>query len=155
MIKEYWFQLATREKQTIMIGGFFAFLFLFYFLIWSPFTSKVENLKNTASSNAVLLKEMQEIDQKINFLQKNSISTHGSSLSILQNAIQQSSVAKNLTDMQQKEKDSVQLYFKEVDFDQLITWLINNSSEGWTISEFSTTKTSKPGMVSARFQLRL
>lgn len=157
MIKERWLQLSEREKQTVAVGVFFLILFSLYYFIWSPLSTKVVDLKKSANDNVILLHWMQETDQKINSLQKNY--SHNKvtspSLSILQNAIQQSDIAKNLSDMQQKDKDIVQLHFKEVSFDKLMTWLINHSSEGWTISEFSITKSSKPGMVSAIFQLRL
>jgi type II secretory pathway component PulM len=159
MIKEKWLDLSMREKQTVSIGAFFLIFFLVYYFLWSPMTTKVDNLKNQVEQNKKLLIWMRDAHQKIQFLEKNHTPSHakttGSLLSILQNAIQQSDIEKNLSGMQQKEQNSVQLTFKEVDFDQLMTWLIKNSSEGWTISEFSITKTSNPGMVSAVFQLRL
>lgn len=155
MIKERWLQLSIREQQTVKIGGIFLILLMMYFAVWSPLTTSVTDLKIAANENTALLHWMEDTDQKIELLQKNSSTNHArASLSMIQQTIQHSDISNNLSDMQQKERDSVQLVFKEVNFDQLMTWLIDHSSEGWIISEFSITKTSKPGMVSARFQLR-
>lgn len=152
-------QLSLREKQTVTIGVVCVLFFLFYSLLWAPFTTKVDTLRESVKRNDALLSFMQSTDQQIQNLSKNNMKTpaksRGSSLSVLQNNIHQSEIATQLSDMQQKDHDAVQLNFKEVDFDKLMSWLMTNTSEGWMISEFTVTKSSKAGMVSAVIALKL
>lgn len=157
-MKEWWTNLALREKQIVFFGGIFCFLLFFYILIWLPFTNHISNLRHKIQQNHKLLTWMQEASQQIFKLEKNS--THEkisatSILSLLQNEISKSPFAKHITKLRQADSSSVQFSLQKIDFDALITWLILLSkNDGLIVAVISLTPADKAGLVSGEITLR-
>lgn len=155
-MKEWWNNLLLRDKQFVFLGSVIITIFLIYLIIWSPLNNRVATLRNNVQHNKNLLVWMQAADKQIqayaNIPQANK--NAASLLSIVQNEINQSALSKDLTQLHQVENDSVQLSFRDVDFDRLITWL----TQLWlqhniTVTHASIKKTDAQGIVSAEIIL--
>lgn len=159
-MKEWWDNLSLRDKQMFSLGVIVVVLFLIYLLIWSPLNNKVNSLRTTLQHNQNLLAWMQSAEKQIqlyeNTATKNSTEQNTVSLlTIVQNEINQSGIAKDLAQLHQAENDSVQITFQHVDFDALITWLTQLwQQHDITISQASVKKTDAQGVVSAEIILK-
>lgn len=158
-MKEWWNNLALREKQLVSIGGIFLVLFLIYFFLWSPLNQKVASLRSQIRQNQDLLAWMKDTDKEIQSLEKTSAPkpnrSGGSLLSLVQKQVEHSSLSGSLSQLHQVESDSVQLTFKKVDFDKLIAWLIEvTQQEGLVITQLTVTPSGTPGIVGADLILK-
>lgn len=157
-MKQWWLGLSLREKQTLILGGAAVAIFIFYAFIWSPLDNKVMTMRTQIQQNQKLLAWMQAADKKLtNMSEQITISQNstGSLLSTTQKEINDSSLAKQLTQLRQTESDAVQLSFKQVDFDNLITWLTHSSrQQGFKIAQLTIAPSEAPGIVSAELQLQ-
>lgn len=167
-MKEYWQKfkewhagLELRERRAVNIGGAALVFAIFYFGIWSPFLNRVDNLRTRITGDQKTLAWMQEADQKIKQLSgTTSVSdrqmTPVTLLAFLQTQVNQAGMRDALKEMKQAANDSIQMQFKNVSFDQLITLLmtvLKNSHV--TVTQFSATAEKTPGMVNADILLGL
>lgn len=159
-MNEWWNNLALREKQTVSIGAIVVLFGLIYFLLWSPLSSTVSNLRVQIKRNQELLSWMKGADTRIETQQHsaNKVPVNkqtGSLLSVVQNQINRTQLVSVMTQLHQIDSDSVQLAFQKVDFDKLIVWLTQLSQQqNLTITQMSVTPTDAPGMVTAEFILK-
>lgn len=158
-MKEWWLNLSLREKQTVSIGAIALLILLIYAFIWSPLDGNVSAMRKQIQRNEELLAWMQATDKQIqaleNHTQKSTSHSSGSLLSMVQNQINESPLATQLSQLRQSESDSVQLSFKQVDFDKLITWLTESlHSGGIVVSQITVTPSESPGIVSAELILK-
>ena len=153
-MKEWWNNLALREKQTLSVGIFFLSLFLIYILLWSPLNTKVMSLRSHIQQNQELLTWMDAADKRIQVLEKTAQTKPaarptGSLLSVIQKQINRTPLVTALTQLHQVDNESVQLTFEKVNFDQLITWLTGISQQGLLTTQLSITPGTTLGVVSA------
>ena len=167
-MKEYWVKfkvwhagLETRERRMANIGGAAIVFAIFYFGIWSPFLTRVSDLRSRITSEQKMLAWMKSADEKISQLATESSGARQSAtpvamLALLQNQVNQAGLKDALTSMKQADNDSIQLQFKSVSFDQLMKLLIGVlKSSHVTIKQFSAVGENTPGMVSADVMLAL
>lgn len=151
--------LNLREKQIISLGLFILIIALIYFLLWSPLDSAVTALRTQIRSDQGLLTWMQNADQQIRSLEKIETvapsSSQRSLLGILQNAINETPLAKNVKQLHQMDVDSVQMVFENVNFDELMTWLIHmTKQENLMITQMIITPMNRSGLVHADLILK-
>lgn len=159
-MKEWWINLSLREKQTVSIGGFFVILFLIYLVLWSPLNNKVESLRTKIQRDQKLLVWMQDTNRRVQQIEKNQqtkkiAATDVSLLTIVQRQLNKTPLVSSLEQLRQADNDSVQLSFKNVDFDKLAAWLIQLwQQEGLVVSQINVTPSGSPGMVGAELVLK-
>jgi len=154
-----WETLSLRDKRRVAGGCAAATVTILYLFIWSPITHKIDTLQIEIEQNKKLLTWMQSADTKIQFLEKQlkpaSASSSKSLLSLIQSEISQTTFAKNLTGLQQTDKNAVQFNLKNVVFDNVMTWLIQLwKQHGIQITQMSTTPTGESGIVTIEIALR-
>lgn len=157
---QHWSNLAPREKYSVIGGSVVASLILLYTLIWSPITSQIITLREQIPREQKTLAWMKEADKQIELLKKDKISSGNKSLSLrlntVQEKIQHSPMGKNLTQLTQLNTDEIHCTFNNVDFDKLVTWLIDFSQqENISIEQASVHRTNAPGIVQAEFVVRV
>lgn len=158
-MKQWWQELSLREKQSVSVGSIAIAIFIIYSWIWSPLDHKITSMRTQIEQNQKLLAWMQAADKQLANSAKqiqstSTTSTSKSLLSIAQNQIKQSSLSNQSYQLRQAESDSVQLSFKQVDFDKLITWLSDASrQQTLMISQLTVAPSDTPGIVSAELQL--
>lgn len=153
-----WQQFTAREKQIVTIGSIVLIMVLLYWLMWSPLTSKVTDLRVQLQHNQSLLAYMQAVDKQLaeshsSKLAKNSM-MNVSFLNTLQRTIKQPPLAAYPAEIKQTDSDSVELHFQEVSFDDLIQWLTSEVQQyHWIIKQVTITHGASLGMVSATLLL--
>ncbi len=157
-MKEWWFNLSLREKQTVSLGGAAVLIGILYLLIWSPLHSSVTGFRDQIEHNQNLLSWMQTADEKIQAAEKmgQKPATHStaSRLTTVQNELKKSPIANNITQLVQADNDSVKLNFQKVDFDLLMIWLTELwQQQGLIVTQLTTKSAGSPGIVEAEFIL--
>lgn len=153
-MKDWWLNLALREKQTVAAGSLVVILFLLYEIVWSPLVTANENLRVRILHNQETLTAMQNTDQLIQHMIKESKEKHNqpttSLLGIIQTEMTKSVFASHVTQLRQAENDSVQFNLRNVDFDQLIVFLTSLwKKNGFIVSQMTAVPMDAPGAVSA------
>ncbi len=153
-MKQWWLGLAQREKQIVTLGGIAVILFMIYTCIWLPLDHKITAMRAEIVQNQKLYTWMEAADRQLKTAQAPTAHSSASALSLTQNLIKQSSFANQLSQLRQAENDAVLLSFKQVNFDELITWLNDASrQQGLAVTQFTVAASTTPGIVSAEIQL--
>lgn len=157
--REKWSLLSLREKQVISVGSIFVLCFFFYELIWSPLFTYNEHLRTRLSSQQKTLAAMQTTDAAIKQLKHTNakkIANPIDLLAILQHKIDAAGLSQNLIHMKQASRNTIEMQFQKVVFDELIKLLIATTrEEGVSISQLAITSENMQGIVNANVVLKL
>lgn len=157
-MRDWWLNLSLREKQVTALGSIAVIFLLLYALIWAPLSYGVDSLREKISHNANLLSFMRETDNEIQTLERQGNLAHSSNTSLLstvQSDINNTSFARNITQLQEVENNTVQLKLQKVGFDALMKWLIALCRQHrLVISQMNITLGTDPGIVNAELKLQ-
>lgn len=159
--QEWWSRLSLQEKRTVSIGGSLVTLFLLYALIWSPALDAVAKTRKRIKSDEHTLSWMREADIKIKALENQQASaaqavTPVDLMSILQKQINQNTLGQSLKEMKQAGSDTVQLSFKQVSFDKVVSFLIATMKQyRFSVEQMSAIAGVQPGIVDMELMLKL
>lgn len=159
-MKEWWLNLALREKQIVAAGSIVIILFLLYEIIWSPLVSLNDNLRTRIQHNRTTLSAMQNADQLIQHIQKTSKEKHqqpnGSLLGTLQTELNKSEFASHVLQLRQAENESVQFGLHNINFDQFLIFLTALwKTHNIIVSQITVTPTGAPGEVTVDIVMKL
>jgi general secretion pathway protein M len=152
-IKEWYEQLAIREKRAVTFGGIALGIFLIYAVIWSPLNTSAQNARVHLAEKQKTLRWMQAADQQIQaasgaVLQQNKIDTPVALLSFLQEKINKAGLSSYLSNLKQTNTDAISLSFQKIGFDKLMQFMINMLKEQpMTVTALSVTPSDTLGMV--------
>lgn len=157
-MNDWWLNLPLRDKRMLLMGSIVVILFLLYEIIWSPLATTNENLRLRIQHNRDTLQYMQNADQRIQQLLKESKEknnkTSGSVLGTMQTEINNSEFASHVAQLRQAENDSVQFNLRKVNFDQLLIFLTSVWKKyHYIVSQISVVPTGVPGEVTADITL--
>lgn len=158
-MKSKWQQLALREKQMLVLGGIVMILAMFYGFIWAPLANKVSSLRADVQHNQQLLSFMQAASKKIQSFSganRDALNnpSHASLLSGVQQQLHQPPLSQYPVLLKQADSDSVEVSFKQVNFDLLMTWLIRVSEQNhWVVKQMTITQSTALGVVATTFIL--
>jgi len=158
-MKDWWLNLALREKQMILAGSFVVMVFLLYEIIWSPLVNANNHLRDRIQQSQHTLRSMQNADQLIQHLLKESQEkrngTTQSILGVMQTEINHSQFASHVTALTQAENDSVQFNLRKIDFDQFLIFLTAVwKKHGFVVSQITVMPTGTPGEVSVNVLMK-
>ena len=143
--------LSERERLIIFYGGIVAAIVLFYFLIWTPLSTKNEQLIDSNTQTRELIDWMQ--NAKVQLIQlhqksKTKSSTNVSLLSAIEQSIKRDRLETTSPDIKQLDNNRVSVSFAEVDYPMVMRWIEDVQSTSLSkIEKVSIQKTTKPGVV--------
>jgi type II secretory pathway component PulM len=157
-MKEWWVNLALREKQIIALGTVLVLIFIVYEFVFAALSDANQNLRAGIQKNQSMLAWMNATDKRIqaaaNNHQAHVAVTSASLLSALQDDLNQNPISKNVTELQQADNDSVEVHFKQVGFDNMMRWLLEAGQKlQLTVTSLSITPTDSIGQVDAVLKL--
>jgi type II secretory pathway component PulM len=151
--KEWWGNLATRERKGLLACSLLLGFFIVYEWIWTPYLEKIALLRKQIKSNNSLVLWMKTTDETIRELEEK---THGKAksssliarLGDLKKQIDDAGLHDSLTQLKQVANDSIELHFKKVEFDKWINLLISIvKEEEVKIVQMSVVTDNTPGLV--------
>lgn len=154
-------QCAPREKIALIAGSCFLLIIFIYFAIWQPIHHSLTRLREqivadqkTIAVMTIASNKIKEIEHKTNG-GRNKISTVAL-LSELQKQIVDNRLDKMLTQLKQVSSDSIELHFKQVNFDKLITVLSDTCKKyRTTMTQFSAVAQEEKGVVNADMIIKI
>jgi type II secretory pathway component PulM len=160
-IKEWWSNLALREKQAVMIGSSLLGLFILYSGIWSPFLNYIDSMRTRIVSEQKTLNWMQTADAEIAKMKDHSGAKAKSvtpvvMLSLLQKQVTHDGLGPYMSQLKQTSNESIQMHFQKVEFDKLMAMLTTILKEqNVTISQMAVSAESTLGVVNADVTVKL
>ncbi|HSW71689.1 MAG TPA: type II secretion system protein M [Gammaproteobacteria bacterium] len=155
-LKTRWQTLDSREKNMLLGGAFITSFLLFYALIWSPFHSHLELLRQQIRAEKKTIAWMQVASKQLQALEGRQSMPSAKLLSerinLVQEDLRQTRLSKNITRLTQSSSDEIRCSFDRVDFDTLIKWLIPFSQQhDLTVKQASVRRLNTVGLVQAEF----
>jgi general secretion pathway protein M len=161
-IKEWWFSLALREKQAVVLGGTVAALFIVYQFIWSPLIQRTDTMRKRIVAQEKTLLWMQGADKEIEKLASQQSNGGYKALSVvvllslMQKQVNHAGLEQQLTQLKQASNESVEMHFQKIDFDKLIAMLMKVvKEERISIAQLSVKAEDTPGIVNADVILKI
>lgn len=152
-IKEWWANLAVRERKMLGIGGVIVFLLLIYLVFWSPLLEHIALMRAKIVANQQLLVWMQAADKEIQNPNAQvalpaKINSAVMLLNILRKGINQFGLEKGLTQLKQSGNETIEIHFQKVEFDQVVKFLLSVTKQySITISQATIVAEGAAGVV--------
>lgn len=160
-IKEWWSNLALREKRALSILGAFLAIMIVYAWIWLPLQNAVIAERKKIGTDEKTLASIQSADRAIQKIERTATAKNKSIspvvlLGILQKQISEEGLEQQLTQLKQATSDSVEMHFQKVEFDKLIVLLMDVTKQhAVTVTQLSAIAENTSGLVNVDITLRL
>ena len=160
-LREWWANLSQQEKRAVSIGGSILGLFLLYTIVWSPSLDHLAAMRKRIKSDEHTLSWMQGANAKIKALSNRNESTGQTVtpvalMSELQKQINQNSLGQSLKQLKQAGNDTIEISFKQVNFDKAIDFLIAMMKQyKFSVEQMSSIADKESGMVDLELILKL
>ncbi|OQY48401.1 MAG: hypothetical protein DRR08_05490 [Candidatus Parabeggiatoa sp. nov. 2] len=127
-MKQWFNQLAPRERRALIIGIVALGGIIIYFMLWEPFTTERTQLENIITSQKATLDWMNETAAEVQQLRSqsktSSVKTRKQSLlSLIDKSTRTGALSKANKRIEPKGERQVRVNFKEVSFTELMRWL--------------------------------
>jgi len=160
-IQERWQQLAPREKQLLILMSIVVLITLFYFSLWKPLKTGIEDGELRIKAQTRALIEIRKQAAEVRQLRasgagnRTSVKDSTSLLGLIERSAKQKKIKGSLQKVQPEGQREVRVWMENVPFDQLISWLdLLTSRHGIQINNISLERSNTPGIVSGRILLQ-
>lgn len=158
-LRSYWSGLQPRERRILAGGAAALLLLLFYALIWDPYTSNVQRLRETVAEQRVLLTWMEQAAQEVRQLRGSGAapaSMDGRSLlAVTDSSARQSGLGDAVTRVEPDGDQAVRVWLEKAPFNEMVQWLDQLHEQYAVAVEGAVVERSEgPGRVDARLVLR-
>ena len=155
-LKAWWLHLELRERNFIKYGSIAITLLCFYVTIWAPFLEDVQAQQQSLDSQRALLAWMQNATIKVQALQKQDKTitklTPDAALTIIDQSLKDNGLSSSISELKQTADLKVTVTFKQVNFDELMQWLITIRKQyGLQVDQIAIEQPATiPGIIQAR-----
>lgn len=152
-MKQYWQNLAPRERQLLAGGSLFLLVFVSYAFLWSPFQEELVFKQQAAQDQKNLYAWMQSKAGEIQALKagttgKKQLDRSGQSLlGLADKSAREQGLARAIKRIQPRSNGGVQVWLDKASFDQVLFWLEELSRYGITIESFKARRQVDAGTV--------
>ena len=149
-LKEKFQALTEREQKLVLLSGVMIIIALFYFIIWSPLTTSLEQAKTRGNAQQKLLGWVQENANRAQQLRRSN-STQGGLQGSLAQAVSRSTQQFSIpVSRMQPLNDELQVWVDEAPFDAVLAWLEAMEEMGVVIRQLDITEANAPGLIKIR-----
>ena len=159
-LKHKWHSLQPRERYILLIGAVFIALLLFYSLVFNPLNLAASNARSNYAEQQALFTWMQP---RVLVLQGNQpphtplqALSQSELLPTIDSRLKTTTFASTVQQVTQANSSDVRVMFKDVPFDDLLTWLISQwQTSRITVDEIDVQKGQKVGLTDVNLTLML
>jgi general secretion pathway protein M len=147
-VKSYLSNLNERERWMVISATLCVFVYVYYFFLYSPIVSRVEERQSQLLEKTQTLQWMNKVkDQKNSGTVKKNID-NGQLLTLLSTQLKNHGTIKFPFQLQQTSSGEIQLNFEQISFNLFVEWLAQlNNKYKINIKQFDINKTPIPGIV--------
>ncbi|WP_115717094.1 type II secretion system protein GspM [Gallaecimonas mangrovi] len=149
MIKDYWHNLAPRDRQILTWAAPFFALGLLYFAVWQPLSNAEANAQQTLNFRQADLQYLHEQGIKVLIAKGSKLSAGSGSLT---DRVTRSANQYGIRiDRLQPTAGSINVWIDEVPYQKLLQWLTElQLKQGLSVSQADIATAGKPGIVKVR-----
>ena len=155
-MKSWWAGLQSRERATLLAGGVVVGCLILWLGIWEPIANERARLRAEVTALATDLAWMEQVSDQVRLLaaqqrpQAGAPGAGGSVLTLVEVSATAAGIRQSIERVQ-PEGQGARLWFDQVGFDALISWLAElESRHGLQITQLAVDVADEGGMVSAR-----
>lgn len=147
-MKSYISNLNDREKWMVYGAIFCVLAYIYYFFLYSPIVSQVQERQTQLQEKTETLKWMDKVKELKNTATVKKVIDNGQLLTLLSTQLKARTDIKFPFQLQQTSSGETQINFDQVPFNSFIEWLAQlNNKYKINIKQFDTHKTATPGIV--------
>lgn len=122
-MKQWWLNLAARERRVLLLGGFAVFIALLYWEGWHPLQQNLQQSRTQVQQLHQQLNWMREQAPLVNQLKQTSRTNAPSNIDIASALTASSQTQQLVLKRIQPQGENAQVELETVDFVQLLAWL--------------------------------
>lgn len=155
-MKTWFLTLTQRERNLVLSAAAIITLFMLYFLIIEPVSSRYEINKRNVATSLETIEWMKSAAQEVKTLQGGSnIQSRPQGkqfvLSMIDRTARKSGLASVMKRVQPEAEKGVRVWFENASFDELVKWLaMIESKHGLIVNEINIEQTESTGLVNVR-----
>ena len=155
-MKTWFLTLTQRERNLVLSAAAIITLFMLYFLIIEPISSRYEINKRNVATSLETIEWMKLAAQEVKTLQGGSnIQSRPQGkqfvLSMIDRTARKSGLASVMKRVQPEAETGVRVWFENASFDELVKWLaMIESKHGLIVNEINIEQTESTGLVNVR-----
>jgi general secretion pathway protein M len=147
--KSTFLQLSEREQRLVIISAVLVLVAIFYWGIWSPLNTSLEQNKTAVENQTKLLAWVQKNANKA--VQLRSSGTKASFSGSLPQAVNQSANRMKIAiSRMQPQGEELQVWIDQAAFNDVLEWLQSLEKIGVTILDTDIAESNLPGQVKIR-----
>jgi general secretion pathway protein M len=147
--KSTFLQLSEREQRLVIISAVLVLVAIFYWGIWSPLNTSLEQNKTAVENQTKLLAWVQKNANKA--VQLRSSGTKASFSGSLPQAVNQSANRMKIAiSRMQPQGEELQVWIDQAAFNDVLEWLQSLEKIGVTILDIDIAESNLPGQVKIR-----
>lgn len=155
-LRNYYQQLAPRERILVAWGGAVLAILLFYAIVWHPIVGYRDDMAQSLKEQQDLLSWMRQSSAEVKQLGggPRGVATGESLLSVADRTARMNKLADALKRVEPEGENRVRVSLEQAAFDDLVTWLERIQTENRIrVDTASIDKENAPGRVTARLVL--
>jgi type II secretory pathway component PulM len=153
-MKEWYLQLATRERYVLSIGVILALGILYWGLLWRPLSVGAADARAAVAEHQMLLADLRRARGILRPALDNGAVPSQSLVVLVDRTHREQGLAGALSRNQPDGPDGIQVTLQDAAFDALMGWLSSLQQHGIAVESASINGTRTPGLVSATLVLR-
>jgi len=157
-LRNYWNGLQPGERRTLAVGAIALVPLLLYALVWDPYTSSVERLRETVSEQRELLTWMEQAAGEVKQV-RGSAGPAGSMagrslLAVTDSSAREAGLGEAVTRVEPDGESAVRVWLEQAAFDDMIHWLDGLQQNYAVVVDGAVVERAGTGRVDARVVLK-
>lgn len=158
-MKQFWMNLQSRERLTLIVGGAMAIVLLIYLLVVEPYQAGLKRLESSVDEQRQVLAWMKQASAQVKQAQgdaKAGIRPQGQSLlSVVDGSARRHGLAKAIKRVQPDGVKAVRVWLEQAVFDDFLKWVVQLEQDyGLSMDEVMVEREEAPGLVRVRLLVR-
>ena len=149
-LKSTFLQLSEREQRLVIISAVLVIVAIFYWGIWSPLNTSLEQGQTAVNNQTELLAWVQKNANRAAQLRSSGDNNTRFSGSLPQAVNQSASRMKIAISRMQPQGDELQVWIDQAPFNDILSWLQSMEKTGVSILDIDITESDLPGQVKIR-----
>lgn len=149
-LKSTFLQLSEREQRLVIISAVLVIVAIFYWGIWSPLNTSLEQGQTAVNNQTELLAWVQKNANRAAQLRSSGDNNTRFSGSLPQAVNQSASRMKIAISRMQPQGDELQVWIDQAPFNDILSWLQSMEKTGVSILDIDITASDLPGQVKIR-----
>lgn len=149
-LKSTFLQLSEREQRLVIISAVLVIVAIFYWGIWSPLNTSLEQGQTAVNNQTELLAWVQKNANRAAQLRRSGDNNTRFSGSLPQAVNQSASRMKIAISRMQPQGDELQVWIDQAPFNDILSWLQSMEKTGVSILDIDITASDLPGQVKIR-----